>query len=174
MGGLRPIFFAMKETNTKRITFCGIIAALYAALTVSAAGWSYGPIQFRISELLCILCFINPAATWGLTLGCFIANLFSTVSPLDIIVGTAATALGCLLSAKIKNIWLFPLPIILCNALLVGAELSIVLTPDSFFQGLLLYSFQVGLGEAVILYVGGVPLLRVLGKSELAEKLQKL
>jgi len=164
----------MKETNTKRITFCGIIAALYAALTVSAAGWSYGPVQFRISELLCILCYFNPVAACGLTLGCFLANLFSTVSPLDIIVGTAATALGCMLSSRIKNVWLFPLPVILCNALLVGAELSIVLTPDSFVQGLLLYAFQVGLGETVILYVGGIPLLHVLGKSELAEKIHNL
>ena len=87
----------MKKITIHQVTFCGILAAVYAALTICTSAISYGQIQFRLAEALCILPYFNPVSTIGLTLGCLIANLFSTVSALDIIVGTAATLLACLL-----------------------------------------------------------------------------
>ena len=45
----------MKNNNIKLIAESAIIAALYAALTWIFAPISYGPIQFRISEILVLL-----------------------------------------------------------------------------------------------------------------------
>ena len=103
----------MKKITIHQVTFCGILAAVYAALTICTSAISYGQIQFRLAEALCILPYFNPVSTIGLTLGCLIANLFSTVSALDIIVGTAATLLACLLTRYIKNTWLLPLLLLL-------------------------------------------------------------
>lgn len=164
----------MKKITVHQLTFCGIIAAVYAALTICTSAISYGPIQFRIAEALCILPFFHPAATVGLTLGCLIANLFSTVSALDIIVGTAATMLACLLVQRSKRPWLAPLPVVLVNALMVGAEIGIVATPDAFFDGLLLFGVQVGLGELVVMYLLGLPLLLTLRKNGLGDRISKI
>ena len=82
-----------------------------------------------------MLVALEPSLTVGLTLGCLISNIFSTVSALDIVIGTAGTLLGCLLAARVKKDWLVPVPVILANAVLVGAMLAYVLTPDALIQG---------------------------------------
>ena len=159
--------------NTKKITSCGVLAAVYAALTLLAAPWSFGAAQFRISEALCVFCWLDPALIPGPVLGCLLANCFSPVSALDLLFGTAATLLGCLTAARIRKKWLFPLPIILFNALLVGIELSLTLSSDAAAKGFLLYAGQVALGEAAVLYLLGLPLLYLLEKRgrKLLEKL---
>lgn len=164
----------MKKITVHQLTFCGILAAIYAVLTISTSAISYGPIQFRIAEALCILPFFHPAATVGLTLGCLIANLFSTVSALDMIVGTAATLLACLLVQRIRKPWLVPLPVVLVNAILVGAEISIVSTPEAFWEGFLLFGTQVGAGELVVMYVLGLPLLLALRKNGMGDRISKI
>lgn len=90
----------MKKLTTRDLAFCGVIAALYAVITLAIAPFAYGPIQFRISEALCVLPFFVPVTSLGLFVGCLVANLFSTVTTLDTVIGSAATLLGCLWTAK--------------------------------------------------------------------------
>jgi len=161
----------MKRFTIRQLALNGVVAALYAVLTILTASFAYGPIQFRISEALCVLVCFEPTLTVGLTLGCLIANLFSTVSALDIIVGTSATLLACLLTVRIRKAWLVPLPAIICNAIIVGAMLAWVYTPSAFWQGFLLDAAEVGAGEAAVLYVLGVPLYLYLKKSNLVSRL---
>ena len=133
----------MKKITSRQIALNGLVAGLYAAVTILTASFAYGNIQFRIAEALCPLVALEPSLTIGLTLGCLIANLFSTVSALDIIVGTAATLLACLLTRYIKKVWALPLPTILCNMLMVGAMLSAVLMPASeFWKGLAVFGAE--------------------------------
>ena len=153
----------MKKINPRQIALSGIAAGLYVAVTVLTASFAYGNIQFRIADEMCLLVCIEPSLTVGLTLGCLIANLFSTVSALDIIIGTAGTLLGCLLTVHIKKTWLLPIPTILSNAILVGAMLSWVLMPASeFWQG-----FAVMGGEVAL----GVPLVITMRRTGLMERL---
>lgn len=49
-----------------------MIAAIYIVLTLMLLPVSYGPIQFRVSEALCILPYFTPAAVPGLFIGCMI------------------------------------------------------------------------------------------------------
>ena len=91
---------------------------------------------------------------------------------LDIIVGTAATLLACLLTRFIKKTWALPLPTILCNMLMVGAMLSAVFMPASeFWKGLAVFGAEVGAGEAVVLYILGIPLYQFIRKTKLIDKL---
>lgn len=156
--------------NTKTIALSGMIAAAYAVITIV---WplSYGTVQFRLSEALCILPAFAPVTAVGLAVGCLIANLFSTVSALDIVVGTIATAIGCALTTRCKKLWLIPLPTILSNTLLVGAMLAWVYTPQAFWQGFAVNGAGVALGEAVVMYGLGLPLATLLRKTRLLERI---
>ena len=64
--------------TTRNIVTAAVIGALYAVLTMVLAPISYGPVQCRISEVLCILPFFMPSTTWGLFFGCAIANIASS------------------------------------------------------------------------------------------------
>ena len=87
----------MKNRNsTARLAFSALVAAVYAALTMALAFMSYNGLQFRVAEALCVLPFFFPAATWGLFIGCIIANLLSPAGPLDVVFGSLATLLCCL------------------------------------------------------------------------------
>ena len=164
----------MKKLNPRQIALNGIVAGLYAAITILTASSAYGNIQFRISEALMMLLLFEPSLTVGLTLGCLIANIFSTVSisVLDMVVGTSATLLACLLTTRIKKPWLAPLPTILVNAVMVGAMLSWLYMPsEQFWNGLLVFGGEVGAGEAAVLYVLGIPLYYAMKKTNFIEKL---
>lgn len=160
-----------KKWNIRTLCACAIMAALYAAITILTAPLSYGLVQFRLSEALVVLCCIEPFVGIGITLGCFLANLFSTVTFLDIFIGTTATALACLWTAKCKKAWLMPLPNILCNALLVGGMLAFILFPHNLTAGFFTAALQVGFGEAAVMYLLGIPLYFFVKKSGFMKKL---
>ena len=161
----------MKKLNTRQIALNGVVAGLYAAITILTASFAYGDIQFRIADALCLLVALEPSLTVGLTLGCVIANIFSAVSVLDIVVGSAATLIGCMLTARMKKTGLLPLPTILGNAVLGGAMLAFVLTPETFWSGFALMGAQVAAGEVAVLYILGVPLYLSFRKSDILGRL---
>ena len=82
------------KLHTKQLTLAALTAAAYAVLSYfgSIFGITYGPIQCRFSEALCVLPFFLPETAWGLGVGCLIANLLSPYGVLDIVVGSAHTA----------------------------------------------------------------------------------
>lgn len=161
----------MKKLNLREIALCGVLAALYAGITIATASFAYGPIQFRVADALCVLPFFLPVSSVGLALGCLIANLFSPVSALDIVIGSAATLVGCVLTARVRRRFLAPLPTILANTVMVGAMLSAVLTPQALLPGFLTFGAQVALGETAVMTALGLPLLTYLDKSRLLERL---
>ena len=161
----------MKKLTTRDLAFCGVIAALYAVITLAIAPFAYGPIQFRISEALCVLPFFVPVTSLGLFVGCLVANLFSTVTTLDTVIGSAATLLGCLWTAKLRTKWLTPLPTTIVNGIMVGAMLAAVYTPDAFWQGFLVNGLQVAAGELAVMVILGLPLAIWLEKSKVLKRL---
>ena len=96
------------------------IAAIYVALTMSFSAISFGPVQFRISEALCILPFFTPAAIPGLFIGCFLSNLLCGDAVMDVVLGSIATLIGAVGSYCLRhNKWLVCVPPILANAIIV-------------------------------------------------------
>lgn len=132
----------------KFITMTAVIAALYAIFTIACTPFAYGAIQFRLSEIMVLLCFWNKKHSVGLIIGCFLANLNSPTMTLDILFGTVATAIACLgimFSPRLAIAILFP---IISNAFIVGWELTYFGSPFWFSVG------YITLGEAVVLVVG--------------------
>ena len=65
---------SLKCQKKLKIVRLAIIAGLYVALTWATLPLSYGLIQFRVSEILLLLCFYRKDYIYSLVLGCFIAN----------------------------------------------------------------------------------------------------
>ncbi len=112
-----------KKNATRIIAANGIVAALYFALTMASYPIAFGNINFRISEILVLLCFWRPDFIVGITIGCFMSNILSTLGAWDMLFGTLATLLSCVLvafSPKLLASLIWPIAI---NAFVVGFEL---------------------------------------------------
>ncbi|MBR1581416.1 MAG: QueT transporter family protein [Bacilli bacterium] len=162
-----------KYFTVSSIAFNAIIAALYAVVTLLSAPLSYNFMQFRISELLNLLVFFNPTYTIGLTLGCLIANLASTAGIFDIVFGTLATLISCVIVSVlcrwVKCLFLSGLIPCLVNAIIVPfvIYLASLNTPDAFALGTMYWTmfFWVFLGEFAVICVAGYPIFFALTKK---------
>lgn len=185
------------QAHAQRVARTGMIAAAYAALTLAAltllGSLAWGPVQFRVSEALCVLALFTADAVPGLALGCAIANLANIVisgtgmlGMLDVVFGTLATALGAYFTWRNRRRPAFALlgPV-LANALIVPAYLPLLLQGIGFytipFTNIALdgaypamYAFGLiatGVGEAVVMYALGLPLARALSRTSLPRTL---
>ncbi|MDS0525836.1 QueT transporter family protein [Clostridium sp. SHJSY1] len=152
------------DKMVQRLVKTAIIAALYAVITLVLAPISYGPIQFRVSEIMVLLAFFDPFYIVGLTLGCFISNMLGPNGIMDIIFGTVATFISVYaiyltgkfvnnknLSLIIASLW----PTIF-NGLIVGWMLNYL-----YQLPLLLSIAEVAIGEFVIVTIVGVPVVNL-------------
>ena len=64
-----------RQSSLRRLAEAGLIAAMYAALSLVLPLASFGIVQCRLAEALTILAAFTPAAIPGLAVGCFITNL---------------------------------------------------------------------------------------------------
>lgn len=184
-----------KSTRTSSIAQAGMIAALYAAATCVALlllqGLAWGPVQFRVSEAVCVLAALTPAAIPGLTVGCALANLISLVlngtgalGLFDVVFGSLATLVGSYWCWKMrKRPALAVVGFVAANAIIVPAYLPLMLQGLGFytipFTSIALdgayvpmYLFGLvatGVGEAVVMYALGLPLLSALSKFHVFE-----
>ena len=147
---------------TNKIIKSALIAGLYALLTFILQPISYGPVQFRLSEMLILIVFINSNYIVGLTVGCLISNFFGGFGLLDMIFGTLATFLSlvCIsLTAKkingLKGLIIASLWPTIINGLIIGIMLNHVANVPLF-----LTIGQVAIGEFVVLTIIGIPIFR--------------
>ncbi len=146
----------MKRNNRKfvrSLTVTALIAALYTALTLFSAlpGLSGGAIQLRLSEALCLLPLLIPEAAAGLAAGCALANLITGCTLWDIIFGTLATLIGCVLGRLLyiklhAPIFVCTLPTLLSNMLIIPAVLVYTYAAEGSY---LLFLLTVGIGEFI-------------------------
>lgn len=155
----------MKNSKTtRRLVRTALIAAIYAALTLMLAPISYGNIQFRISEIMVLLAFVDPFYIGGLTLGCFISNILGPNGLPDIILGTFATFISVTaisFTAKyVKNdkkaLFVSSLWPTIFNALIIGWMLNYL-----FEVPLLLSMGQIAVGEFVVVTLVGLPIFKL-------------
>ncbi|HBL84779.1 MAG TPA: transporter [Clostridiales bacterium] len=155
-----------------------MIAAAYATLTLALAPIGYGAIQFRVSEALTVLPFIFPEAIIGLFIGCLTSNIiYSPFAVLDIIFGSLATLGAAFWTSRIKNRYLAPLPPIIINALVIGFVITYSEAGKTFVDFPLTAFYvnmaTVGLGQTVVCYGLGLPLLMAM-KEFLKNKHNKI
>lgn len=146
--------------SSRYISQVGIIAGLYAALTVVLAPISYGPIQLRVSEALTVLPFLTPAAVPGLFIGCLVANIFGGLGIYDVVGGSLLTLLAAFLThllARTRRPILAPLPPVLVNSLGVSLYLHLL-----FQLPYWLTVVYIAIGEMATCFVLGYPLLLII------------
>ncbi len=155
----------MKEKNLKNTYFLAygaVIAAIYVALTTAFQPISFGAVQFRISEALCILPFFTPAAIPGLFVGCFLSNFLCGAAGLDIVFGSLATLIGAVGSYYLrKSRILVCLPPILANTIIVPWVLRFAYGSEDMIPFMML---TVGIGEILAIGVLGSILLAALDR----------
>ncbi len=157
----------MKHNRTLFLCQAGLVAALYVTLTYVARlfGLDSGAIQLRISEALCILPILMPAAIPGLYVGCLCANLLMGAIWMDVLIGPIATLIGALGTYALRrHVWLAPLPPVLANVLLIPPVLVFGCgVPD----GLPFLMLTVGIGEVLSVYVCGLLLYFAIKKRNI-------
>lgn len=157
------------KLTTKNMAIIAVVAAVYAAITISQAAIGFGPIQFRVAESLNLLAFFNPIFVPAVVLGVLIANLFSPYGLIDIIFGTLATAisLGFVLLTKktINNLFIASLWPTIINAIIIPL---VFLT---YYSGNILaismmafwpFALSVAIGQFVVVTVFGYTLLKIM------------
>ena len=171
------------ENKVRFLALSAVIAALYAVLTYAAAAvnLAYGPFQFRFSEALTVLPAFTPAAIPGLAVGCLLSNLASPLGIVDWVFGTLATLLAACCTYMLRNVkWkefpiLAPLPPVIFNALIVGFEVSCLSDAGVFgfgnasLAGFAAGAFSVGVGELVVCFALGIPLMVAIRRTKLHE-----
>ena len=189
----------MIKKQSNYVARAGIIAAIYAATTLLCLlvlqGLAWGPIQFRLSEAVCVFAILSAPAVPGLTIGCIIANLINVaisgsgaLGMLDVIFGSLATLLGALWCRHFRArpaLALFGF--VLANALIVPAYLPILLQGMGYYtipfttisldgMYLLMYLFgaiATGIGESIVIYALGMPLLHALRANGIGDDSEK-
>lgn len=174
----------MKKTNQKVLFMvqAAVIAGLYIVLTYSQElilpSSASGPIQVRLSEALCALAALTPAAIPGLTVGCFVSNILTVgVIPTDLVLGTLATFLGSLTAYYLRNLKLFRTPLlsllmpVIFNGIIIGIEIEIFYIEGAFiFSGFLLQGGLVALGELIACVALGIPLYLTIKKLKIFDR----
>jgi len=150
----------------KELTRLAIVAAIYVVLTMAVAPISYGPIQFRISEILLLLVFYKPKYAYSLVIGCFIANLFSPYGWIDLLLGTGQTLVTVLLiTVAQKNkmpLWLSSLAATITTPL-IGVAIYLASGAGVLFW---LTTGQIAIGEFVVVSIIGVALFKALERNK--------
>lgn len=163
------------KLTTKQLVQIAVIAAIYAALTAVFMSISFTALQLRVSEVMVFLAYFNPISVIGLTLGCFLANLLMSPTPLlDCVFGTIATLLsvgaisltaklfkGSKLGMMVASIW----PVIF-NAVIVGGMLCyagfVPMEEGKEIFSIVATMGSVGFGEMVVVMFMGIPLTYLL------------
>ena len=148
--------------SAKKLVRMSVVASLYVVLTYSLPTLAYGPIQFRLSEVMTILAFIDPFYVLPLTLGCAIANIASPFGMIDVIIGSIASFLALYSMSKVKNIYLASIfPSIF--SIIIGLEIFFLSSqPINFF----LVTGQIMISEFVVVSIVGVGFYKIIEKNK--------
>ena len=158
-----------KKLSVRRLVRCAVIAAVYVVVCLVLAPFSYGAVQVRAAEALCLLPIFGAEYIVGVTLGCFLANLIgSTV--IDVVFGTLATLMACLVTYKLRDIRVkglaipASLPPVVFNMIIVGAfEITFFFSDGAPTAMLAVFNaVTVGIGELISCTILGVALVKLI------------
>lgn len=146
----------------------GLIAGLYFVLTVAPGlnAISYGPLQFRVSEVLTVLAYFEPAAIPGLWLGAAAANFYGPFGLIDVVFGSSLTLIAAWLTWRIRNPYFALIPPVLINGIGVAVMLKYLVAvpvPEALF----FLIATVSVGEIIVIYGLGLPLLLLILNSRI-------
>lgn len=160
------------KKNIRAIARSGIIAAIYFVITfiLSLVNLAYGPLQFRLSEVLTLLPVLLPEGVPGIMFGCMFSNLLSPYGAVDIVIGTFASSIAAILTRHLrKNIYLAAMPPIIINALLVPV-IFLFLDQETVYWIAFLEIFT---SQSIVILFAGIPFVLVLKDALIKSNLIK-
>lgn len=110
------------KLSTRSVVYGALLAAIYAVFTLALAPVAYGPLQFRVSNLLEPLALFDPAFSLGLALGVAMSNIYSPFGPLDYLVMPIVTAGAALACYALRRM---PVLALLIESLMISAGVAI-------------------------------------------------
>ena len=167
-----------KKLSVHSLVRCAVIAAVYVVVCLVLAPFSYGAVQVRVAEALCLLPVFGAEYIVGVTLGCLLANLLgSTV--IDVVFGTLATLLACLVTYKLRDVRVkglaipASLPPVVFNMIIVGAfEITFFFSDGAPTVALAVFNaVTVGIGELISCTILGVALVKLIESNESLKKI---
>lgn len=169
----------MKKISVRDLCRQSLIAAAYFAISLVFLPLSFGPVQVRIAEGLTLLPILSPLSIWGVTVGCALTNTYgiaagtNILGAADMFFGTGATFVAAMLTRKLSNIRWFGLPIlatlppILINALVIGAELTFMMTGQIAHPLLVINMLQVAAGQTASCMILGLVMIKAFERAGL-------
>ena len=169
-----------QNSSVRKLVRCAVVAAIYVVLCMALQPLSYGAVQIRIAEALCLLPVFGVEYIFGVVLGCFLANLLGSTI-VDVIFGTLATLLACILTYKLRNFRFkglaiaASLPPVIVNAVIIGIEIA-VLFPDPsssapLWLACITNGISVGIGEIISCGILGVLLVKIIESNTALRKI---
>jgi uncharacterized membrane protein len=159
------------RNRSKNIALISIYAALYAALVVVLGAFSYGPLQIRIADsLVAAVPLLGIAGVLGHTLGVFVANIFSTAGPIDLLNTIPSFAMAFVVYFTYKKTNNDYTVIITCLAYsaVIGATVGTMLS-YLYTLPLLLTIGYVIIGNIIASVLIGWPIFKLLKKAGVAK-----
>jgi uncharacterized membrane protein len=153
----------LEGSPARRVAVAGVVGALYVVLSLAVAPFAFGPLQFRLGEVLKPLVIKYPATIPAFAVGVAIVNLFSPLAgALELALMPAVNLLGgalCWLVARTIGGTVGTYVASFLFALIIAAGVATVL---HFAAGLpYLPSFaSVAVSETVLLFIGNTLLVR--------------
>lgn len=151
--------------KTKDWIVNALVAAIYVAVTFAGAGFAFGAVQFRVSEVLNHLAVFDKKYIIGIVAGVVLSNLFfSPMAAYDIVFGVAHSLISLLAMRfltrntenETKKMW---------GNVLMFAFFSFFVAIELYLLGLPFWFswFTVALGEVVVMALG-IPLMKWLNE----------
>ena len=153
----------LDSSPARRVAVAGVIGALYVVLSLAVAPFAFGPLQFRLGEVLKPLVIKYPATIPAFAVGVGLVNLFSPLAgALELILMPAVNLAGgalCWFAARWVGGAIGTYAASILFAVIIAAGVGAVL---HFAAGLpYLASFaSVAVSEVVLLLAGNALLVR--------------
>lgn len=149
------------KLSVRRICCIGLIASAYACTTWFLSPLSYGPLQFRVSELLKPLVFFYPDSILAFAVGVLAANVLSPYAgPWELVFMPIANIAGGCLAIKASKYGVFTGAMVFAG--IIALAVSITLSKALQLDVLALLP-PILVSEMVLLAIG-VPLTKQIGR----------
>ena len=148
-----------QRIKVKDITIAGLVAAVYA-LATTINPLAYGALQFRVSEMLMVLPFLQHGKRFKmpLVIGITIANAFSPFGPIDVVIGVTHAVVSFYVFERANyGVWLKTTLTSLLAGVMVGGMIT-YMTGAPF----MVTAGVIAITESVMLTIGAGVMQKVL------------
>ena len=151
------------QSPARRVAVAGVVGALYVVLSLLVAPLAYGPLQFRLGEVLKPLVIRHPVTIPAFAVGVGIVNLFSPLAGgLELILMPIMNLVGgtlCWLVAQRVGGAIGTYVASLLFAVIIAAGVGVVLTVAAGLPYLAVFA-SVAVSETILLLAGNALLVR--------------